>query len=57
MSLYDELIAAGLQPEDFGPNNGIVLRNDSDGIGDYIQNWNSSKPIPTGFTVGKPGGN
>lgn len=33
---------------------GIVLRDDSDGVGAYIEEWNYSKPIPDGFTVGKP---
>jgi hypothetical protein len=33
---------------------GIVLRNDSDGIGDYIEKWNYEKPIPVDLTVGKP---
>ncbi len=53
MSLYDELIAAGLTDEDFGPIEGIVLRNDSDGEGDYILRWGIQKPIPEGFKVGK----
>lgn len=53
MSLYDDLIAAGLQAEDFDPNSGIVLRNDNDGLGDYIEKWDCPKPIPQGFKVGK----
>jgi len=32
----------------------IVLQNDSDGVGDYIKEWNYSKPIPEGLTLGKP---
>jgi hypothetical protein len=32
----------------------ISLRNDSDGIGDYIEKWEYSQPIPEGLTLGKP---
>ena len=32
----------------------IEIRNDSDGVGDYISIWNYSKPIPDGLTLGKP---
>ena len=31
----------------------ISLRNDSDGKGDYIFEWNYSKPLPDGMKVGK----
>jgi hypothetical protein len=31
----------------------IVLRNDSDDKGDFIAEWNYSKPIPTGLKLGK----
>ena len=31
----------------------IVLRNDGDGLGDYIAKWEYSKPIPEGMKVGK----
>ena len=31
----------------------IVLRNDSDGSGDYIEKWEYSKPIPEGLSLGK----
>jgi len=61
MSLYDELLEAlpELTENDFYPISGsIVLQNDSDGLGDYIAKWEYSKPIPSGFTLGKPlGGN
>ena len=56
MSLYDDLIEAmpeltdadfnGIQPK-------ILLRNDSDGVGDYIEKWEHEKPIPEGFKLGK----
>jgi hypothetical protein len=32
----------------------IVLRNDSDGVGDYIEKWDYSQPIPEGLSLGKP---
>ena len=32
----------------------IVLQDDSDGIGDYIAEWNYDKPIPTLLKLGKP---
>jgi hypothetical protein len=32
----------------------IVLRNDSDGVGDYIEKWEYDQPIPEGLTLGKP---
>ena len=31
----------------------IYLRNDSDGVGDYIEAWNYPKPIPAGLKLGK----
>lgn len=34
-------------------NGTIDLRNDSDGAGDYIENWNYDKPIPNGLKLGK----
>ena len=32
----------------------IELRDDSDGIGQYIEKWEYSQPIPEGLTLGKP---
>jgi len=32
----------------------IVLRNDLDDAGDYIEKWEYLKPIPKGFKLGKP---
>jgi hypothetical protein len=56
MSLFDEIIAVypELTTGDFLPNGVIVLRNDSDGVGDYIEKWEYSQPIPEGLTLGKP---
>ncbi len=31
----------------------IFLRNDLDGVGDYIESWNYEKPLPQGFKIGK----
>jgi hypothetical protein len=31
----------------------IILRNDSDGAGDYIERWDYEKPIPEGLKLGK----
>jgi hypothetical protein len=31
----------------------IHLRDDSDGLGAYIEKWEYSKPLPKGFKVGK----
>ena len=48
MTLYDKIIAIypELQTQDFIFN--IVLKNDSDGLGDYIAEWNHpTLPQPT----------
>jgi hypothetical protein len=55
MALYDDLIAAipELTKEDFGLRGTIILRDDSDGLGAYIEKWEYSKPIPAGLKLGK----
>ena len=56
MTLYEQLVAAlpELTPVDFAPFTGtIVLRDDSDGLGAYIEKWEHSKLIPAGFKLGK----
>lgn len=56
MGLFEDLIEAlpELTADDFHPFTGtIVLRDDSDGEGAYIDKWNYSKPIPQGFKLGK----
>jgi hypothetical protein len=55
MSLYDQLVEIypELTEKDFGPRGEITLQNDSDGEGDFIVEWNYSKPIPEGFKLGK----
>ena len=56
MNLFDKIIAVypELTSQDFLPNGVITLRNDSDGVGDYIEKWEYSQPIPEGLTLGKP---
>ena len=55
MSLLNEImdIYPELTIEDFNMKQTIVLRDDSDGFGAYIEQWNYSKPIPEGFKLGK----
>jgi hypothetical protein len=56
MTLYEQIIAAlpELTESDFAPFMGsIVLRDDSDGLGAYIETWEHSEPLPKGFKVGK----
>ena len=55
MTLYDKIIAAypELVTADFSFFGIILLRNDSDGLGDYIEKWEYSKPIPDGLKLGK----
>lgn len=56
MGLMEELIEAlpELEATDFGYTGSITLRDDSDGVGPYIEKWEYSKPIPQGFSLGKP---
>lgn len=56
MSLFNEIVK--VYPElsngdNFNLNSVIVLRNDSDGYGDYIEKWEYHKPIPEGMKLGK----
>lgn len=57
MTLFDEIIAAlpelAEKPEEFLLNGSIRLRDDSDGLGAYIEKWEYSKPIPKGMKLGK----
>lgn len=56
-SLYDQIVAYYpelLDDNDVFIDGTITLRNDSDGIGDYILEWNYYKPLPPGMHVGKP---
>jgi hypothetical protein len=56
MTLWETLITTypELTDSDFDPKSGfILLRDDSDGLGVYVEKWEYSKPIPTGLKVGK----
>jgi hypothetical protein len=56
MSLYAQIIEIypELNNKDFDPTFGtITLRDDSDGLGAYIEKWEYSKPIPAGLKLGK----
>ena len=55
MALYDDLIKAEpslieIKAFDKGL---VVLRDDSDKEGAYIEKWEYDKPIPEGFKLGK----
>lgn len=54
MNLYEQLIAIypELTNKEFSKGI-IVLRNDSDGLGDYIEKWDYEQPIPDGLKLGK----
>ena len=56
MELWQKIIEAypEIEPTDDFKSLGIYLRDDSDGIGAYIKEWNYDQPIPNGLTVGKP---
>jgi len=56
MTLHEKIMAVypELTIEDFTPREGIInLRDDSDGLGAYIEKWEYSKPLPEGMKVGK----
>lgn len=48
MQVYPELTA-----DDFDFKGSIKLRNDGDGLGDFIEKWDYEKPIPVGLKLGK----
>jgi hypothetical protein len=57
MTLCEIILAAypELTWNDFTPFDGVInVKDDSDGLGEYIAKWNYSKPIPDGLTLGKP---
>jgi hypothetical protein len=56
MTLFEIITEAypELTNDHFGSNGSIKLQDDSDGVGAYIREWNYSKPIPEGLTIGKP---
>jgi len=54
MSLYDQIIEVYPELTDDDFISTIMLQDDSDGLGDFIAEWNYEKPIPDGLTLGKP---
>jgi hypothetical protein len=56
MQLWEKIIEAypEINPTDDFQQLGIYLRDDSDGQGAYIAEWNYEKPIPAGLSLGKP---
>lgn len=54
-SLYDQIIEAIPELENSIEfrNGMIIIQDDSDGLGEYIAEWNSSKKIPKGLKIGK----
>jgi hypothetical protein len=48
MTLYEKVLTAfpELEGTKTFADGVILLQNDSDGTGDYIKEWNYSKPIP-----------
>jgi len=57
MNLFEKIVEALPEllekPNEFLINGSISLRDDSDGKGAYIEKWEYSKPIPSGFKLGK----
>jgi hypothetical protein len=55
MELWEQIIEAfpEIQPTESFRDLGIVLNDDSDGLGAYISKWEYSKPIPKGMKLGK----
>lgn len=55
MTLYETIVAAypELENSKCFRDGTITLQNDSDDLGDYIAEWNYSKPIPDGLQLGK----
>jgi|LakMenEpi03Aug12_release.lakeMendotaPanAssembly.Ray.scaffolds.fasta_scaffold3020984_1 hypothetical protein len=49
VNAYPELTDSDFQP----PMGTIFLRDDSDGLGIYVEKWEYSKPLPKGMKVGK----
>ena len=57
MTLFDKIMNEypELSINNFEPILGIIhLKDDTDGLGEYIAKWDYSKPIPEGLKLGKP---
>ena len=55
MALYNDIVAALPELENslaFSDGT-IILRDDSDSLGDYVAKWEYSAPLPNGMKVGK----
>lgn len=48
MEIYPELVVS-----DFYATGKILVRDDSDGLGEYIDRWNYDQPIPENMKLGK----
>jgi hypothetical protein len=53
MSLWQILIDYYPELSDSDFRTKIILRNDADKFGDYIEKWHYEKPIPEGLKLGK----
>lgn len=54
MDLYEQIISVYPEAKDsFGIDGTIKLRDDSDGLGQYIAKWEYHQPIPDGLKLGK----
>ena len=55
MELWEKICQAypEIKPTDDFRQLGIILRDDADGEGAYIEEWNYSKPLPKGLKLGK----
>jgi hypothetical protein len=55
MELWEQIINAypEINPTDNFTKLGIILVDDSDGQGAYIEKWEYTKPIPEGLKLGK----
>ncbi len=56
MTIWEQIFEAYPELADSKPSaySSIIIRNDSDGVGDYIEKWEYLKPMPDGLTLGKP---
>jgi hypothetical protein len=54
MTIYETIVEAYPELSDADLFDlGIVLQDDSDGLGAFIAKWDYSKPIPDGLKLGK----
>ena len=55
MALWQKIIEtySEIEPTDDFRQLGIFLKDDGDGLGEYIEKWEYSKPIPEGLKLGK----